>query len=103
MLCTVAADGGLVDCKVTEESPIAVGFGEALLKMAPFFKMRPLTRNGQPVDGGTVRIPVRFLLPGGGATDPLSAMLGCYGQTAAAAEADPSNAEMIQAYSFFAG
>jgi periplasmic protein TonB len=27
--------------------------------------MRPMSKDGQPVDGGTVRIPLRFVLPKG--------------------------------------
>jgi protein TonB len=33
------------------------------MRMTRLFKMRPQTKDGQPVDGGTVRIPLRFVLP----------------------------------------
>lgn len=98
--CGVGAEGLLINCTVTEESPSGEGFGEAALKMASAFKLRPLTRNGQPVEGGTVRIPLRFAIDN--RIDPLSALLACYGQTAAAAEKDPTNAAAVNAYGFFA-
>lgn len=61
--CEVSEKGTLFDCAVVDEAPKGRGFGEAALKLAPQFKMRPLTKAGQPVAGGTVRIPIRFILP----------------------------------------
>lgn len=61
--CGVSAEGLLVDCSVEDEAPGGEGFGEAALKLADQFKMRPLTRDGQPVAGGWVRIPLRFRHP----------------------------------------
>lgn len=58
--CKVAGDGTLTDCQVLEEAPAGMGFGRAALDLMPKFLMRPLTRDGQPVEGGTVRIPLRF-------------------------------------------
>ena len=63
--CTVNAAGDLVDCKSVYEAPADFGFGAAVLKIASTFKMKPMTVNGKPVDGGTVRIPIRFVLPKG--------------------------------------
>jgi TonB family protein len=61
--CKVAVGGTLTDCQVLEEAPAGVGFGKAALELMPKFLMRPMTRDGQPVEGGTVRIPIRFSTP----------------------------------------
>lgn len=63
--CRVTARGTLEGCSVTAESPADMGFGDAAMRMSRLFKMRPQTKDGQPVDGGTVRIPIRFTLPSG--------------------------------------
>jgi len=63
--CTVNARGTLDGCSVASEEPAEGGFGDAALRMARLFKMRPMTKDGAPVEGGTVRIPIRFVLPKG--------------------------------------
>lgn len=61
--CMVDREGTLVDCSVVDEAPPGQGFGEAALKLMHFYTMRPMTRDGLPVDGGTVRMPILFTIP----------------------------------------
>lgn len=58
--CQVDDLGKLQACRAIAEVPTGLGFGAAALSMARAFHMRPMTRNGEPVQGGTVRIPLRF-------------------------------------------
>lgn len=90
--CSVLADGTLAACQVISEDPVGEGFGEAAVKMAQVFRMRPMTKDGLPVEGGTVRIPLRFILPGGD-LPPMETIADCYGVMARRAEADPTSTE----------
>jgi protein TonB len=60
--CSVTAAGTVRDCEVVGETPQTAGFGAAALKLAKLFKMAPQTMDSQPVEGGTVRIPIRFTI-----------------------------------------
>jgi len=90
--CNVNEAGSLVDCIAISESPGGMGFGEAAVNMSSIFKMRPATRDGKPVAGGVVRIPIRFSLPKGPpiAVPTLVVASRCYGFAAARLEADPA-------------
>jgi len=49
--------GGLVDCRIIDETPENMGFGQALLSMAPIFEMEIHDPSNV---GARVRIPVHF-------------------------------------------
>jgi len=59
--CTVEREGTLADCSIVDEGPSGQGFGDAALQLMPRFQMRPMTKDGLPVTGGKVRIPIRFV------------------------------------------
>jgi protein TonB len=58
--CFVTARGELTRCAISGETPKNRGFAEAAMKAARIFRMSPRTEDGQPVEGGTVHIPIRF-------------------------------------------
>ncbi|MFN3228630.1 MAG: energy transducer TonB [Asticcacaulis sp.] len=64
LVCLVTTQGTLSACDVATESPAGQGFGKAALKLAPNFRMIPKTEDGVPVEGGVVRVPIRFTLEG---------------------------------------
>jgi len=63
MACEVTASGAVSGCTIVTENPPDYGFGDAALKLATLFKMAPRTRNGVPVAGGRVIIPIGFRVP----------------------------------------
>jgi TonB family protein len=62
--CNVTITGDLTNCIVEQEAPASMGFGEAALKLGKLFRARPATKDGVPVEGATVTIPIVFRLPG---------------------------------------
>jgi TonB family protein len=87
--CAVTASGDLADCTTANEEPLGQGFGEAALRLAPSFKMRPMTKDGVPVTGGKIAIPIRFAFPR--PAPPAEVALRCYGYAAAEAERSPTS------------
>lgn len=73
LACAVSAEGRLIDCKAEKVSPEGVGFAEAILAAAEVYRMRPLLIDGRPAAGGTVRLPMNFLLPGDLRSAPVKA------------------------------
>jgi TonB family protein len=61
--CAVTNRGLMDGCSVSGEKPAGHGYGSAVLAMANLFVMRPMTVDGEPVGGGTINIPIRFVGP----------------------------------------
>jgi hypothetical protein len=63
MRCRVGLTGALSGCAIVREAPRGMGFGDATLRMAPLFRLKPGSVNGTPVAGAIIHIPVQFRLP----------------------------------------
>ena len=61
--CTIAEDGWLKECVVAAEDPAGLGFGEAALKAATELQMNPWTKQGSPVGGARIELPIRLAAP----------------------------------------
>ena len=48
--CDVRQDGSLTDCRVSEENPSGMGFGDAALSVAHLFRLAPQTGKPGPAD-----------------------------------------------------
>ena len=57
MNCTVTVRGTLTNCQVVSATPPE--FGPATLKTARFFRVKPASRDGKPVEG-SITIPLRW-------------------------------------------
>jgi TonB family protein len=66
--CQVTHAGALTGCAVLSENPPGLGFGKAALSIASVMVMNPWTRQGAPVDGARIRLPIRLNL--GASTAP---------------------------------
>lgn len=93
--CEVSVQGTLLDCLVISETPEGSGFGGAALALSPQLLMKPATRNGTPIPGGQVRIPVNFDWPAGYRSP---GMLTKPVATNVVWEAAPTYAQVVAAY-----
>lgn len=62
--CTVTEEGRLSACEVIEEEPASYQFGLAALGLVDRYEMAPQTRDGVPLGGAYVEVPVNFVLSG---------------------------------------
>ncbi len=60
--CVIRADTTLDDCRVSDETPPGLGFGEAAMVVVPrYSRFRPpLTADGRPVEGKRVTVFIEF-------------------------------------------
>jgi len=61
MRCKVTVKGTLTECEITSQDPPDYDFGNASLKLAHLFKMKPQLVNGKPVEA-IITIPIRWQL-----------------------------------------
>lgn len=61
--CVVAGDGTLSDCNILEDSRPGLGAGEAMLKLMPRYRMKPVDANGRSVVGERIRMPMLWVAP----------------------------------------
>ncbi len=57
--CEVTVEGRAINCVIFSEYPSGQGFGDAVLALAPSFRLNPKTANGFPV-AGTFRTRINF-------------------------------------------
>lgn len=59
--CVIGDDGGLSECRTQGETPPALGFGPAALKVAAAMRANLWSRDGEPLAGEHVRLPLRLV------------------------------------------
>jgi TonB family protein len=58
--CDAGVDGRLAACAVAEETPRGQHFGDAALRLARLYRVSPMKRDGEAIDGAQVRVPIDF-------------------------------------------
>ena len=60
LICRLRADTRLEACRIVSETPQNAGFGAAALAAAQYFRFRPASREGHPVDGAEIGVGVEW-------------------------------------------
>jgi len=60
--CALTHEGRLTGCSVSSENPAGLGFGAAALAITAVMIINPWTKQGDPVDGARLRMPIRVNL-----------------------------------------
>lgn len=63
MRCRVTESGELTQCQIASETPAGYGFGDAALRLVPYFRLNPLDLDGRAVAGRMITVPVAFQGP----------------------------------------
>jgi TonB family protein len=58
--CVVDGRGELTDCQVQREDPVGLDFGAAAMEAAKLMAMNPWSKEGEPLDGLPIVLPIRF-------------------------------------------
>lgn len=58
--CRLRSNGLLTECRVARESPAGMGFGNAALAAAQYFRFRAAVRDGRSIDGAEIRVGVEW-------------------------------------------
>lgn len=58
--CTADHAGYLTNCTVEQETPVALGFGEAAISLSEKLRVNPWTASGSPTDGALITLPLRL-------------------------------------------
>lgn len=58
--CVVDIRGELTDCQVRHEDPVGLDFGAAAIEAAKLMAMNPWSKEGEPLDGLPIVLPIRF-------------------------------------------
>jgi TonB family protein len=60
--CDVTHEGRLAPCAVVRETPEGLGFGRSALAVAGAMRMNPWMKQGFPVEGASITLPIRLNL-----------------------------------------